>query len=192
MVTALFELKLPGKGLERNHLFLLQNGKIIDLQTHQIFSSHKDASAANIERLITELELRRKFEVNGKRFLVFQCGENNILKTTNRAEKKADLRFQDPDLRKRFNRVLEDSNVILNPVHTKWGRFIDLSCRLFKFSEKRRCCFYCTQLEGNQLANALKQPEKNTAQRAMRSRRLLVPYYTEKDHQDYLLQAYEI
>ena len=79
-VTALFELKLPGKGLERNHLFLLQKGKIIDLRSHQIISLYYEATEENIDKLIKELELCRQFEVNGKRFLIIQCGENFILK----------------------------------------------------------------------------------------------------------------
>ena len=47
-VTALFELKLS-RGLVGNQLFLLQNGKVIDLKTHQVFSEHKDATEENIE-----------------------------------------------------------------------------------------------------------------------------------------------
>ena len=191
-VTALYELALPEKGLEGNHLFLLKNGKLIDLESHQIFRSHKEASEKNIESLITELEQRRQFDVDGKHFLVFQCGENNILKSTDKKDKRADFRLQNQDLKKRFNKLLANADVILNPVHTMWGRSVDLYCRLFKFSENRRYCFYCTQLEDNQLANALKNPTSNTAQRAMHSRRLLSPIFTDTTHQDYLLQTYEI
>lgn len=191
-VTALFELLLPGKDLEGNHLFLLKNGKLIDLESHQIFSTYHDANEELIERLIEELELHRQFNVQDKRFLIVQCGENFILKTQRNAKNRAEFRLANNVLKKRFDKVLSSVDVVLNPVHTRWSRFYDLSCRFYKFSENRRYCFYCAQLKDHQLANALKNPTNNTAQRAMRSRRLLAPYYTEKDHQDYLLQAYEI
>lgn len=191
-VTALFELKLS-RGLVGNQLFLLQNGKIIDLKTHQIFSKHKDATEKNIERLIDELERQRQFKVGEKRFLVIQCGENNILKTQRGVKNRAEFRLQNRILKKRFDKIIDSVDVILNPVHTKWGRFYDFTCRLYKFSEKNKCCFYCSQLEGNQLVNAIKSPEKNTAQRAMKSRRLLFPLFcSDTSNQDYLLQAYEI
>lgn len=191
-VTALFELKLS-RGLVGNQLFLLQNGKIIDLKTHQIFSKHKDATEENIERLIDELERQRQFKVGEKHFLVIQCGENNILKTQRGIKNRAEFRLQNRNLKKRFDKVIDSVDVILNPVHTKWGRFYDFTCRLYKFSEKKRCCFYCSQLEGNQLINAKNNPEKNTAQRAMKNRKLLSPHFcSEINNQDFLLQTYEI
>ena len=191
-VTALFELKLS-RGLAGNQLFLLQNGKIIDLNTHQIFSNHKDATEENIEKLIDELERQRQFKVGGKRFLVIQCGENNILKTQRGEKNRAEFRLQNCNLKKRFDKIIDSVDVILNPVHERWNRFYDLTCRLYKFSEKKKCCFYCSQLEGNQLVNAIKTPKKNTAQRAMKSRRLLSPHFcSDINNQDFLLQAYEI
>ena len=192
-VTALFELKLAS-GLDGNNLFLLQNGKIVDLKTHQVFIKHKDANEENVEVLLNELEQHRQFMVNGKRFLVIQCGENNILKTQRNTKNKAEFRLQNRlDLKKRFNAVINGVDVILNPLHTTWGRFYDFTCRLHKFSEKNRYCFYCTQLTGNQLKNAILHPEKNTAQRAMKSRRILTPVYSsESKNHEYLLQAYEI
>lgn len=191
-VTALFELKLS-RNLVGNQLFLLQNGKIVDLNTHQIFSKHEDATEENIERLLGELECHRQFMVGEKRFLVIQCGENNILKTQRGVKNKAEFRLQNRDLKRRFDKVIDNVDVILNPVHTKWGRFYDFTCRLYKFSEKNKCCLYCSQLEGNQLVNAIKNPEKNTAQRVMKSRRLLSPLFcSDISNQDYLLQAYEI
>lgn len=191
-VTALFELALPEKGLEGNHLFLLRNGKLIDLESHQIFSTFDDANEDNIERLIEEFELRRQFDVQGKRFLIVQCGENFILKTQRNAKNRAEFRLSNSALKKRFDKVLSSVDVVLNPVHTRWSRFYDLTCRFYKFSENRRYCFYCTQLKDKQLANAMKSPTNNTAQRAMHSRRLLSPIFTDFNHQDYLLQTYEI
>lgn len=191
-VTALFELKLS-RGLVGNQLFLLQNGKVIDLKTHQVFSEHKDATEENIERLLDELECHRQFIVGEKRFLVIQCGENNVLKTQRGVKNRAEFRLENSNLKKRFDKVIDSVDVILNPVHTKWGRFYDFTCRLYKFSEKKRCCFYCSQLEGNQLINAINSPEKNTAQRAMKNRKLLSPHFcSDINNKEFLLQTYEI
>ena len=176
-----------------NQLFLLQNGKVIDLKTHQVFSEHKDATEENIERLLDELECHRQFIVGEKRFLVIQCGENNVLKTQRGVKNRAEFRLQNSNLKKRFDKVIDSVDVILNPVHTKWGRFYDFTCRLYKFSEKKRCCFYCSQLEGNQLINAINSPEKNTAQRAMKNRKILSPHFcSDINNKEFLLQTYEI
>lgn len=191
-VTALFELNLAS-GLDGNNLFLLQNGKIKDLKTHQIFSTPKEATEENIENLIRELETHRQFVVNDKHFLILQCGENNILKTTRDKENCSEFRLSNrSDLKNRFDKVINSVDVILNPLHTKWGRFYDFSCRLYKFSERKRYGFYCCQLTDNQLINAVKNPQKNTAQRAMKSRKILAPLLTESPNNSYLLQAYEI
>lgn len=191
-VTALFELKLGRKALVRNHLYLLQNGEVIDLETHQIFSDSSRATEDNIRLLVDELELHRQFVVQDKTFLIIQCGENNILKTQKDEKNNAEFRLSNKDLKKRFEGCLSNADIILNPTHSKWLRFYDFTCRLSKFSEKNRFCFYCTQLEDNMLENALKHPEKNTTQRAMNSRRIMKPIYTDSNNHDYLLQAYEI
>lgn len=192
-VTALFELSLDD-GLIGNQLFLLQNGEITDLKTHQIFCESNEATDKNVENLIIELEQHRQFEVNGKQFLIIQCGENNILKTKKDTKNYAEFRLQNrTDLKKRFDKIINSVDVILNPVHTKWGRFYDFTCRLNKFSDKNRYCFYCSQLEGNQLDNALCNPKENTSQRAMKNRKIISPLYSsDGGNHEYLLQAYKI
>ena len=193
-VTALFELKLA-PGLEGNRLFLLQNGEIKDLETHQIFMKSKDVDDNNIEKLINELEQSRQFKCNGKRFLIVQCGENNILKTIKikGIKNKAEFRLNNRDLKNRFDKILSSVDIVLNPTHGYWSRFYDLICRLYKFSESRRYCFYCTQLSDNMLANAHLHPEKNSTQRCYHSRRLIAPIYcSDKEEQNYLMQSYEI
>ena len=189
--TALFELK-PGKdSSDSNILFLLQNGNIIKLNTEQIFIKSKEVTERKVELLIDELEQHRTFQVDGKRFLIILCGENNILKTV-KGEKDAVFRIPNKNLRMRFESILSNIDVILNPTHSRWKRFHDLTCRLSKFSEKNRYCFYCTQLDGNMLKNANKNTDKNTAQRAMKSRRILKPINPDKSNQDYLVRVYKI
>ena len=79
-ITALFELK-ESNGLSGNRLYLLQNGFIRELR-HQLISTADEVNEDTVDALLKEFKRRRQFDVNGKRFLIVQCGENNILKGT--------------------------------------------------------------------------------------------------------------
>lgn len=193
-VTALFELKdMTRKGLARNKLYLLQEGCLIDMQSRQVFADSSQVDEEHCERLIEELEYRRQFEVSGKRFLIIQCGENNILKSV-RGEGKAIFRLNKrADFKKHFEEMLRSTDVVLNPTHTQWvGRFKEpFISRLLTFSEKKRYSFTCTQLEGQQLMNARKNPADNSTMKGMHSRRQMNPIYTNED-EEYLVQIFEI
>ena len=192
--VVLFELKdMTRKGLARNRLFLLQEGCLIDMQSRQVFADSSQVDDEHCERLIEELEYRRQFEVSGKRFLIIQCGENNVLKSV-RGEGKAVFRLNKrADLKKRFEAVLRLIDVVLNPTHTHWvGRFREpFISRLLTFSGKKRYCFTCAQLGGRQLMNARKNPTDNSTMKGMHSRRQIIPFYTNED-EDYLVQIFEI
>lgn len=193
-VIALFELKdMTRKGLARNRLFLLQERCLIDMQSRQVFADSSQVDDEHCERLIEELEYRRQFEVSDKRFLVIQCGENNVLKSV-RGEGKAVFRLnQRADLKKRFEDVLRLADVVLNPTHTHWiGRFREpFISRLLTFSEKKRYSFTCTQLEGHQLMKARKNPADNSTMKGMHSRRQISPLFT-NENEEYLIQTFEI
>ena len=140
------------------------------------------------------MEYRRQFEVNGKNFLVLQCGENNILKSK-RGESKSVFRLdKSTELKRRFEEVLGKTDVVLNPTHTPWiDPFIrePFISRMQTFSEKNRYCFTCTQMKGQQLAKARKNPTDNSTMKGMHSRRLIKPIFT-NENADYLVQIFEI
>lgn len=187
-VTALFELN-ESYGLKGNRLYLLHNGKISDLQTHQIYFDSAGATEHNIEILIDEMEQHRQFEVEGIKFLIIQCGENNILKgNTGCAEFRWPNRI---DLKRRFTKLLNKTDIVLNPVHSRWGRFGNFLCRIRKFSENKRYCFSCTQMINNQLFSARKDPGHNSTHVVMHSKKRIAPIYT-NEIENYLLQTYEI
>lgn len=187
-ITALFELS-ESIGLKGNRLYLIQNAIITDLQTHQIFFDSAGATAHNVEILIDEMERHRQFVVDGIKFLIIQCGENNILKgSTGSAEFRLQKR---PDLKCRFFKLLNNVDVVLNPVHSRWGRFGNFLSRIRKFSENKRYCFSCTQLSNNQLSNARKDPGHNTTHVVMHSKKRIIPVYT-NEVENYLLQTFEI
>jgi hypothetical protein len=189
-ITVLVELN-EGVGLNKNRTYLLQNGEWEYLGS-QIFAQSEDA-AGGIETLIDamygEYDGKRQFIVCGKRFLFVQCGENNILKgSTGIAEFRLKNR---PDLENRFEELLGSVDVVLNPVHDKWGRFANFLTRIRKFSENGRYCFSNCQLVGNQLEAARKNPAHNTAHVAMHNSELIAPIYTNQN-EDYLVQTFEI
>lgn len=191
-ICSLFEINDRSRiGLARNRLFLLKDNNIINLQTRQVFSEAEDADEERVERLIEELEYHRHFEINKKKFLILQCGENNILKSI-RGTHEAEFRLQNrPDLKKRFQNVIESADVVLNPVHTRWGRYGDFLCRIRTFSKKKRYCFSCSQIEEYQLERAKVNPAKNTTQIAMCSKKLVAPILS-IDKNGCLIQSYDI
>lgn len=190
-VTALLEFK-NGRGLSGNQMYLFQNGEFTYLGC-QLFSIPEDAALYG-EELIESCEnnfnsFRRQFTVRNKRFLVIQCGENNILKGSKGI---AEFRLKDcPELEHRFEAVLHAVDVVLNPIHTRWGRFGNFLTRIRKFSENNRYCFSCAQMEGKQLDTARKNPNHNTTHVAMLNSELIAPIYTNSD-EEYLVQTFEI
>ena len=188
-IVALFELK-ESNNLKGNRLYILKDGSLFDLKTYQILATSQEATEDYIEYLIAELEQRRQFEVAGKHFLIFQCGENNILKgNSSTAEFRISNRL---DLKKQFAKILDDADIILNPVHSRWSRYGCFLSRMRKFSEKKRYCFSCTRLlDERQLKRARQSPGHNVTQVVMHSKRLVNPIYT-NEFEPYLLQSYII
>ena len=187
---ALFEIK-KSLGLSGNRLYLLRDRELISMNPiGQLFSSANEASKDMVSSLIGELESDgRTFVVGDKKFLVIQCGENNILKGSSGV---AEFRFgQYAELKKRFESVLRNVDVILNPVHTYWRRNGHFKSRIRKFSDKKRYCFSCTQMVDNQLTKARKSPTQNTTHIAMYNKKLISPVYTNSE-EDYLVQTYNI
>ena len=87
--------------------------------------------------------------------------------------------------------VIENADVVLNPVHTRWGRYGDFLCRIRTFSKKKRYCFSCSQIEEYQLERAKVNPAKNTTQIAMCSKKLVAPILS-IDKNGCLIQSYDI
>ena len=189
-ITALIESKENVKNA--NQLYLFQDGVWKNIGC-QIFATSKGATESEVELLLDQIEEFKIFDVNGVRFLCLQCGENNIMRSV-KGEDRAVFRLQKrPDLKKRFDDILGSVDVVLNPTHTPWvGRYNEaFISRLKTFSEKKRYCFTCTQMKGNQLENARNNPKDNPTMKGMHSRRLMKPIFTNQD-KDYLIQFYEI
>lgn len=187
-ITALFELK-ESSGLSGNRLYLLQNGNLRELR-HQLFATADKVNEDTVGALLKEFKRRRRFDVKDKGFLIVQCGENNILKG---ATGCAEFRLKDsqPEQCEIFEKILNNVDVVLNPVHTRWGHFSNFLARLRKFSDNKRYCFSCTQMEGSQLERAIANPTHNTTHVAMCNQELISPILTKSDGK-ILIQLYQI
>ncbi|MBO7566748.1 MAG: hypothetical protein J6T60_06610 [Bacteroidales bacterium] len=124
--------------------FLIKNGKLINMHTFQHFTT-SDVIENNLflaEAFVNELETRRKFEVDGKKCLLLQCGENNILKNIQSDDNNVVVRIDDKSLVKRFNNVLKETDIILNSIHNPQpGNQNKLHKRREFFSKNARAYF---------------------------------------------------
>lgn len=194
-ITAFVELK-EYEGLSGNCMYLYQNGHWMYIDS-QIFAESSEAKKDVIEYLIDDFRgnhfnMRRQFTVGGKKFLVINCGENNILKG---ATGIAEFRRNEVWLKEWFEDTLDSVDVVLNPVHTKWGYFEKFLARIRKFSEHERYCFSNTQMEGSQFENAVKNPDHNTTHVAMHNSEPLAPISTEvldAGDEKVLVQTFEV
>ena len=147
MTTAVIEIKkdTKSKSLPVYHsLFLLQNGVAKDIYTHQLFTDSKTIKAYPElgEHLMLELETRRNFSTANRNVSVIQCGENNILRNIQSEGNRAVFRFEDDAiLNKRFADFLNNTDIILNPMHSPMGNQGKMRKRRELFSSNNRAYF---------------------------------------------------
>ena len=142
-VNALLEVKEMSV-FRFNNLFLVRNGIIRNMHTSQLFarSSEIQGNRELAEWLLTDLEQRRSFSIDGKRFLVLDCGENNILRNVRSDGGRARFRFDDDkELAARFEEVINNTDIVLNPTHTALGELGVMTRRMAWLSENGRYYF---------------------------------------------------
>ena len=145
--TAVIEVKkdTKSKSLPVYHsLFLLQNGVAKDIYTHQLFTDSKTIKAYPElgEHLMLELETRRNFSTANRNVSVIQCGENNILRNIQSEGNRAVFRFEDDAiLNQRFAAFLNNTDIILNPMHSPMGNQGKMRKRRELFSSNNRAYF---------------------------------------------------
>ena len=145
--TAVIEVKkdTKSKSLPVYHsLFLLQNGVAKDIYTHQLFTDSKTIKAYPElgEHLMLELETRRNFSAANRNVSIIQCGENNILRNIQSEGNRAVFRFEDDAiLNKRFADFLNNTDIILNPMHSPMGNQPKMRKRREFFSDNNRAYF---------------------------------------------------
>ena len=151
--TAVIEVKkdTKSKSLPVYHsLFLLQNGVTKDIYTHQLFTDSKTIKAYPElgEHLMLELETRRNFSTANRNVSVIQCGENNILRNIQSEGNRAVFRFEDDAiLNQRFAAFLNNTDIILNPMHSPMGNQPKMRKRREFFSDNNRAYFSTANFE---------------------------------------------
>ena len=134
-------------------LFLLENGIVRSLFTHQLFSDSKTINTYPIlaEHLMLELETRRTFSAANRHVAIIQCGENNILRNIQSEGNKAVFRFEnDTALNKRFTDFLNNTDIILNPLHSPMGNQDKMRKRRVLFSNHNRAYFSTANFDGDE------------------------------------------
>ncbi|OQA65103.1 MAG: hypothetical protein BWY38_02732 [Ignavibacteria bacterium ADurb.Bin266] len=120
----IFELKDINSEKIKNCLYHIKNGEIQNLYTNQIFaeSGEIENNYQLADRLLYEFANKRKFNINKLSFLVIQCGEMNILKNIQSEENRVEFRLtEDAILNERFLKILNETDVFLNPIHSPMG-----------------------------------------------------------------------
>ncbi|NLZ18948.1 MAG: hypothetical protein GXY24_01585 [Bacteroidales bacterium] len=126
-VTAIIEMEEDGVMCSPNELFIYRKGKFEDMYTSQVFSKAEEVNGKTVlmEKLLDELP-RRQFTCCEKRFTVLQCGESAIVSDKGGGE----FQFKDnPGLNERFEKLMEETDVFLNPIHTIQGHQNHISRR---------------------------------------------------------------
>ena len=169
-VTALLEVRHVQSSSFLNNtncLFLVRNGKVHNIFTQQLFATSDEIKNNTdlAERLLLELEQRRKFDIEGKKCLVLQCGEINILSNIQSEHNRVTFRFyENLILNKRFQNLLNDTDIILNPIHTPMGNQGKMQKRREFLSANNRYYFSCSNTRPQ---NRQKQIKEGTLQQRL-------------------------
>lgn len=139
-----FELENINSGKINNCLYHVKNKKVRSLYTNQIFSESGEVEG-NFEladRLLFELENRRKIKIKKRIVLIIQCGEINILRNIQSENNNVQFRISNNQpLVERFNKLLSEVDIILNPIHSPMGNQGKMQKRRLYLSNDRRCYF---------------------------------------------------
>lgn len=108
-----------------NELFIFKNGRPIDLFSCQLFATANDINQGGkslMNELFDELFSRRQITCCGKSIVILQCGETALLACPKATGYKAEFRFKDePEMNKRYEKLLSTTDIFLNPIHTVQG-----------------------------------------------------------------------
>jgi hypothetical protein len=145
--TAVFEVKKDNSSQLNciyNSLYILQHGVIRNMFTYQLFTYSNEIYKFPdaVEHLMLDLETRRKFTVANRKVNVLLCGEHGILKNNKSEGNRAEFRFKnDTKLCKRFDKVMSNTNIILNPMHSPKDSEDEMAKRREYFSANNRVYF---------------------------------------------------
>lgn len=142
-----------------NCLYTINCGHVQNLFTNQLFATSNEIenNISLCERFIYELETRRRVYFKGKKLLILQCGELNIIKNIQKEDNRPVFRLaQSKDLKERFDNLLNDTDIILNPIHTPMGNQGKMEKRREYLSDKNRYYFSTSQNDTREIKDEKK------------------------------------
>jgi hypothetical protein len=120
----ILELENINSGKIENCLYRISKGDLKSLNTNQIFATSDEIEGNHelAQRLLYEFERHRLLILNNIKVLVIQCGELNILKNQQKKNNRVEFRLSDDSMLKdRFKKIIRQTKVFLNPIHTPMG-----------------------------------------------------------------------
>ena len=169
----------------KNCLYYIEDGIVHNMYTNQFFSTSGEINDNEplCERFINELETRRRLNVKGHNCLVLQCGEINIIRNLQKEGNRPVFRHQRrTDLVDRFNNLIKNTQIVLNPIHTPMGNQGKMEKRREYFSDDNRCYFSVSQ-NGTMERNGVIKPIQ------LDSRRLQYAFFNGKSLDESLIEA---
>jgi len=148
----IFELKDVNSKFISNCLYHIKNNEIRSLNTNQIISEsiEIEGNYELADRLLFEFENRRKIKIKKLSVLIIQCGEINILRNIQSKDNKVLFRFADNQkLNDRFDKLLSEVDIILNPIHTPMGNQAKMQKRRLFLSNGGRYYFSTSNTKSN-------------------------------------------
>ncbi len=126
--------------------YVAKGKKLIKKKIKQVFTSSKDIHSlkTTIPEYLDKLESERFFKVNNKKVRLIICGENNILKNKQKQGNRVSLRSSETELNKKFDSILKNTNIFLNPAHTPMGNLGKMKKRWEYLSKNQRALLFVT------------------------------------------------
>lgn len=148
----IFELESINSKKIKNCLYHIKKGKVQSMYTNQIFTESIEIEN-NYElagRLLNEFETKRKLIINGLSVLIIQCGEINILKNIQSEENRVVFRLlEDKILNEKFTKIINDTDIFLNPIHTPMGNQGKIQKRREFLSKNKKYYFSTSNTKEN-------------------------------------------
>lgn len=143
-ILVILELENINSSKINNCLYKIENGILTSLYTNQLFtqSSEIEDNYELADRMLNEFETKRNLNINGYKVLIIQCGELNIIKNFQSDNNNVDFRLSDnKTLKSKFLRIIKESKIILNPIHTPMGNQGKLNKRRVYLSKNKKYYF---------------------------------------------------
>jgi hypothetical protein len=137
--TAILELQEIASRSLTNALYCVQNSDLRFLSFQLFASSTEIARNTTIADIfLDEFEYSKVLKVKGKTVRIMQCGEINILRNIQSQRNRVAFRHDDEEMTSRFQQILANTNLILNPQHTPMGNQGKMHKRRQYLSTKNR------------------------------------------------------